>query len=439
MAATASSGGAIGMLGYIETAAFRDWLEPEAIEKAPPGMGGSPVNLLCQELLRRGRRLVVFSLDPSVKTEYLICGEQLRIHFGPATNSASRFFADERRFLARAIATEDLSVLHAHWTYEFALAAIASGLPHVVTAHDAPVNCLRYKFGRPEVAAPFRGHCARARTAAYWLIRTLLAYKAARGAQQLVAVSPYVADHLRRYRLRAGQTAVIPNGLPRTPLARSPSRQPDGCITFATALSQWSGLKNGEAAIRAFAAVRGFLPDARMLMFGAGHAADGPAAAWARERGWDAGIEFHGLVPHGELMNLLSRRVDILVHPSLEEAFAMPLIEAMSLGIPVIGGETAGGVPWVLGGGQFGLLVDVRAPDEIAAAMLHLARDDVRRAALGAAGREAARQRFSIEKVADEYEAIYAELALRKSRGAASRPAVAPEISASRSEFDIAR
>ena len=146
-----------------------------------------------------------------------------------------------------------------------------------------------------------------------------------------------------------------------------------------------------------------------MLMFGAGHSADGLAAAWAGKKGLKGGIEFIGPVPHAKVIDLLSRRVDVLVHPSLEEAHPMPLIEAMSLGIPAIGGDRVGGVPWTLGNGECGVLVDVRSPDQIASAMIRLAQDENTRTRLGAAGREFARRRFHIEQVADQYEAIYAE------------------------------
>jgi len=153
-----------------------------------------------------------------------------------------------------------------------------------------------------------------------------------------------------------------------------------------------------------------------MLMFGAGFAADGPAEAWARRRGWHAGIEFRGHVPHAEIIDLLSHQVDALVHPSFVEAHPMPLIEAMSLGIPVIGGRGSGGVPWTLGNGAYGILVDVHSPEEMVSAMLKLAQDPQYRAKLGQAGRESAERRFHLDDVVDRYEGIYMELASRGSR-----------------------
>jgi L-malate glycosyltransferase len=402
----------IGVLGPIDLAEFREYLYAGTLEASPPrGMGGTPVTLLCKELLNRGHRLVVFSLDPSVETEEVFEGERLRIYFGPYTRKrAHNFFRQERRFLSRAISCEKLAFLHAHFTYEFALAAIESRLPHVVTAHDATLNCLRHAFISFTTARTFMAYYKAIRSAAYRIIRTLMAYEAARRTRRLVAVSPYVADHVRRYGFHAKPIDVIPNGIPSAYFERTRRREPGRPFAFATVLGGWGGLKNGGAAIEAFAKVRKVLPDVQMLMLGAGHSSDGPAAVWARERGWDGGIEFIGQIPHDNLIDLLSQRVDVLVHPSLEEAHPMPLIEAMSLGIPAIGGSAAGGVPWTLGNGKYGVLVDIRSPDQIASAMLRLAQDAGARIQLGADAREFVKRRFHIEQVADHYEAIYVQL-----------------------------
>jgi glycosyltransferase involved in cell wall biosynthesis len=406
------SNGPLGVLGPIELVEFREYLDAGALDDAYPlGMGGTPVTLLCKELLQRGCDLAVFTVDPSIDTERVFKGRRLRIYFGPySARDATNLFRRQREFLLQAIDREKPAFLHAHFTSEYALAAIESGLPHVVTAHDATVNCLRYAFiPSLQTRRTFRNYYKGTRGIVFSVMRAVMAYRVARKAQSVVAVSPYVADHLRRYGLRRGRIDVIPNGIPAVHFERPRNREPDGAFTFATVLPQWNSLKNGRAAVEAFARVRKVLPDLQMLMLGTGHSADGPAAAWATQRGLERGIEFIGQVPYAKVIDLLSRRVDVLVHPSLEEAHPMPLIEAMSLAIPVIAGDRVGGVPWTLGNGECGVLVDVRSPDQIASAMIRLAQDANTRTRLGAAGREFARRRFNIEQVADQYEAIYAE------------------------------
>ena len=56
-----------------------------------------------------------------------------------------------------AIDPRDPDIVHAHWTYEFALGAIESRVPTVVTAHDAPLSILRlnptpYRLARTVMA-----------------------------------------------------------------------------------------------------------------------------------------------------------------------------------------------------------------------------------------------------------------------------------------------
>ena len=48
--------------------------------------------------------------------------------------------------------------------------------------------------------------------------------------------------------------------------------------------------------------------------------------------------------------------------PSYQEGLPRAMIEAMSFGLPVIGGEQSGGVPWVLDYGNAGLLADISSP-----------------------------------------------------------------------------
>jgi len=385
----------IGMAGPITLADVQSYL-PALTNDCPKGLGGQQVGLLCNELLKRGHKLIIFSLDPGVETEWVIEGERLKICLGPYTRRRARnFFRKERDYLTKAMLREKPTFLHAQWTYEFALAAIASGLPHVVTARDAPINVLRYNF------IPYR------------VVRTLMAYQACRQAQRIVANSPYTAAHLKRFGFHTKPMDVIPNGVPAALFGRSRITRPDGQITFATNLVGWGGYKNGAVVIEAFAKIRDKLSHARLLMFGDGHGQGEVAQNWAQQHDYQDGIEFVGQVPYTRLLEMMSQDVDILVHPALEESFSNAAVEAMAFGIPVIAGRASGGVSWVLGHGQYGVVVDVRSAQDVGRAMLRLAQNADERVRIGNAGRDSVSAFFRIERVADRYEAIYAELAGR--------------------------
>lgn len=384
----------IGLLGGIETAAFQDLLPPSDSQPYPKGLGGSPVNLLARELHRRGYSLVIYTLDPSVEQQITLQGERLTIHFGPYRQKRARdFFAEEIRWLKNAVRQHPTDILHAHWTYEFALAAQATGLPVLVTAHDAPLNILRLNF------IPYR------------IIRTLMACRAIWKSRYISVVSPYVADHLRNCLFYRRSTRVISNGLPDAIFNRvKPPRPANAPFTFATILVGWSGRKNGEAAIQAFAILRNSHPDCRLLMFGSGHGLEDPAYAWAKSLNLEHGIEFAGQLPYQDLMQRVCNEVDAVVHPALEESQGMALIEPMAMGIPVIGGKAAGAVPWTLDNGRAGLLVDVTRPEEIAAAMSQLITETAERQQLIEAGLAHVKKCFHISAVTDAYLQAYQDI-----------------------------
>jgi len=380
-------------MGPIETEVFQDILPWPSDYHYPKGLGGSPVNLMARELHLRGYNLVLFSLDPTIDKEVTIKGERLTIHFGPYRQKRARdFFSVEIQWLTQAVLKNKPDILHAHWTYEFALAAQASGLPHLITAHDAPFNILKLNF------IPYR------------IARTIMACKAIWKAQYLSVVSPYVADHLKKLMFFQRPIRVISNGMPESIFKHIRSSPPETRTTFATILNGWSGRKNSEAAILAFAIVRKVLPDCRLLMFGAGHGVNEPAEQWAKKQNIQEGIEFVGQVPYELLNPRICNEVDIVVHPALEESQGMTLIEAMAMGIPVIAGKNSGAVPWTLDYGRAGVLVDITQPGQIAEAMLQLANDKDERQRLGQAGLAHAKQHFHIRVVTDAYLQAYQDI-----------------------------
>jgi glycosyltransferase involved in cell wall biosynthesis len=229
--------------------------------------------------------------------------------------------------------------------------------------------------------------------------------------RHLSAVAPYVAEHLKKYLFFQRPIRIIPNGMPDAIFNRIKPKKPDGAvISYGTVLSGWSGLKNSEAAIQAFALVHKINPNTRLIMFGSGHGANEQAEQWSNAQGLQEGIEFIGHIPYGQLIENLCNEIDILVHPALEEAQPMSLIEAMAMGIPVIAGESSGGVPWTLDDGRAGILLDVTQPKKIAESMLKLAEDADERNRVGQTGLNLARQRFHISNVTDAYLQAYEDI-----------------------------
>jgi L-malate glycosyltransferase len=123
------------------------------------------------------------------------------------------------------------------------------------------------------------------------------------------------------------------------------------------------------------------------------------------------------------MLGFVRRQVDALIHPSLDEAFSVTILECMALRKPVVAGIRTPGLRWVLDNGRVGLLVDVRNPRDIAAAMLRLGQDRSLGLRLSAAAFDRAWENFRAELVVPQYEALYAEFASHLRCECARRPA----------------
>jgi glycosyltransferase involved in cell wall biosynthesis len=118
--------------------------------------------------------------------------------------------------------------------------------------------------------------------------------------------------------------------------------------------------------------------------------------AQVRRLGVENAVEFCGETAEPEL---ILEQADVAVFPSTSpEPFGMALVEAMSLGRPVIA-TSIGGPAEIVRSGIDGLLVAPHAPAEIAEAVLAMSRDPQRARALGEAAEERARH-FSVEDMA---------------------------------------
>lgn len=319
----------------------------------PEGLGGTPINDLVRGLLDLGQQVHLISASPDVSSIWRAAGPQLSISVVPyrkrARDRALDLFRMERNLMARELQSSDATVVSAHWSYEFGWVGVTSGKPCVLSVHDAPLTILR------NLPDPYR------------LIRTFMAYRVRFSASCVTAVSPYLARRWRRQMLFAKAIRVIPNMTPELPAADPQLRRKPVILDIADG----GALKNVRRLIEAFAIFRREAPEYELRLIGPGLGEDDKIAKWARTHDLSQGVLFLGKQSRFEIANNLAE-ASLFCHPSLEESQPMCLLEAMSAGVPIIGGYRAGGVPWTLDDGNAGLLVDVSRPAAIASALRDL-------------------------------------------------------------------
>ena len=103
----------------------------------------------------------------------------------------------------------------------------------------------------------------------------------------------------------------------------------------------------------------------------------------------------------------VTQALDVLVHASVvPEPFGRVLIEAMSLGKPLVATDE-GGVPEIVEHGRTGFMVPAGDPEAMAGALRQLLASPELRAEMGERGRRRVHEHFSIERFARDMEHLY--------------------------------
>ena len=399
----------IGIAGPIATEHVAHLLAgDENVSSLPKGYTGAPLTaVLIAELLKQGHHVSGFTTDTSIYTQsrvikasgpnfdFYICPERPRawrlnkIRLGRAVDA----FAYERKQLFDTFMLVKPDFMHVHWSYEFALAAIKTGIPHLITCHDAPAVVLRFN------PCPYRA------------IRYLMARQVFRSGRHFSTVSKYMATVIQDYFKQP--LAVVPNPLADFVLSGGSVRNLPVTKRIALICNGWDARKNPKPALQAFADYHAEQPLAELHLFGNGFGAREEAQQWCEKMALTAGMFFHGAIPHKHLITQLNT-LDMLLHPALEESFGVVIAEAMALGLPIVAGSQSGAVPWVVGAEETSpdhcsaVLTDVSNPAAIKTA-IHKAFDE-NYAKRSAAGFARARQMFSPSAISSAYLSLYRQI-----------------------------
>ncbi|MEO8563676.1 MAG: glycosyltransferase family 4 protein [bacterium] len=107
------------------------------------------------------------------------------------------------------------------------------------------------------------------------------------------------------------------------------------------------------------------------------------------------------------------RAFDVFVLSTHFEGLPLVILEAMSLGLPVVA-TAVNGIPEVIDRDEIGLLCVHEDVDALASRLIATLTDPALAARLGEAGRESVRQRFGMEAFAENVATLYREALLRR-------------------------
>ena len=347
------------------------------------GPGGAELMMLDLATELRSRGHAVLPVNLADGTGWL--GERFEAAgFRPATfaiRSPIDFAAV--RALTKILRDFRADVVHSH---EFtmaiygAAAAPRAGARHVITMHGG----LYY--------------------ATAWRRRTALRW-AARRSDALVGVSVATAAALERtLGIPHDRIFVVPNGIPLRSGVRDRVRRelsiPDDELLIV-AVGNLYPVK-GHAVLLDALEMLGDTAGWQLAIAGRGEE-EARLRSQAAAAGIDARVHLLGF--RDDIPDILAAG-DIFAMPSLSEGLPLALVEAMSVGLPVVV-TRVGGVPEVVTDDVEALLVPASDARALSSALRTLISDAALRKRLGSAGRTRAIRDYAIATMADRYEHLY--------------------------------
>ncbi|KRT62454.1 MAG: putative glycosyltransferase ypjH [Candidatus Dadabacteria bacterium CSP1-2] len=356
----------------------------------PIGYDFPMISMLINALLKRGHEVVAYTTSAGIGHSIVYRGENLIICIARRREryAARDLFKSERKDLVELMRSCPVDIINAQWSYEFAWAALDSGIPTLVTLHDYALTILKYQFD------------------GYRFMRLITNYIVLKEAQYLSANSQYLFNLLSKKNKR--KTRVIPNFYARN--LEEYCSKPEEKSNFIISVSNGFGRrKNISTALRAFSIIRLKKPDVEYHLVGDSMEIGGPAYQYAIKNKVTDGVRFIGRLSYEELINKVKKAL-VFLHPSREESFGMSVLEAMVVGTPVVGGYCSGNIPYLLDNGRLGVLCNIDSPEEIAKGVLKILSDDYFAISLVGNARKFSRDKFSEDIVVKAYINYYRDI-----------------------------
>lgn len=230
----------------------------------------------------------------------------------------------------------------------------------------------------------------------------------------IIAVSQAVADSLRSQTIfDPAKIALIRNGIDfaRFAQAREAAPAADSKAVFRVGTVGHLGpIKGADDFIRAAAIVCARRGDVEFVIAGEDKSQTGENRTNLQKLISEFGVDDHvRLLGWVDDITGLLPTFDLFVSAARSEPFGLAIVEAMAAAVPVIA-TASEGAREIIEEGQTGLLVPIGDSQMMAQAIQSLLNDEAGRQRLAVNALTVARERFSIQRMVDDTERLYAEI-----------------------------
>lgn len=366
------------------------------------GFGGVETNVhtLAKLAARRGDHATMLATaHPAGRTSEDVDGTRV-LYMPGAPSVYSRAFWDATVATVRDLrARGELDLVLSMNLAGYGIATSGLGVPHYAFSTGRTIAHLASEWHEWRGLAGLLAYPKHAAALAYyaWLERRLYARL-----DGVIAEDEALFHELRRRGVRAMLVygGVNAAQFPRDPALRAKTRErlaiPPGAdvLLMMATVNRQKGVWVG---VEAFVTLAPARPALHLVVVG-----DGPERARLERRVSSAGIgsraRFVGAVPAADAC-AFHNAADVLLYPTFRvEGLPAAIVEALSVGVPVIAADR-GGVSTAVRDGETGLLLPRADVDAFVAAIARLLDDPAGRRAMGDRGRAAVAERFDMQRL----------------------------------------
>ncbi len=201
------------------------------------------------------------------------------------------------------------------------------------------------------------------------------------------------------------KTYVVYNGVPGEKDKTRGKAPEDKVLSIVASLR---AVKGHKYLLKAMVRVIEDLPDLKLWIVG-----DGPLRKDLESEAVRLGIEKNiiFLGKRNDVREILEK-TSVFVMASLREGLPVALVEALAMGLPVIG-TNVGGIPEVITSGENGFVIPARDEKALAGSILDVFKDPGSLAAMGRRSREKFNKVFSLDIMFNTLDELYRDLLVK--------------------------
>ena len=212
---------------------------------------------------------------------------------------------------------------------------------------------------------------------------------------------------VNRDRIPAEKILVVHNGIDLN--WANPVKSSEKHFSLIGMVAAYNQFKTQEVLIRAAPMILKKFPQAKFILVGCGN-----TEKKMSEMISNLGLNFHfstwGFVK--DIRQILSQ-LDIFLLATHSEGFPVSILEAMSMGIPVVA-SNVGGIPELVEDRVTGILVEPNCSEKLADAIIEILESPEKAKWMSEAAKERVKKHFTIEQMMGQLEFLYLNFATRK-------------------------